>query len=243
MQGGDASGSLQHRQARGRPAQQQRHALAGTDQPGDLVDARGSCYFRTRRGGKLAGLTAIPPGNVGRQDQRGDLPGRAAGGRNRIDRVATQFVGAGRTAYETGRDIARHGFDIGLQLGIQRLVIDRVITDDVDHRHLALARVMQIGQAIAQSAAQVQQRGRRLVGHARIAVGRTGGHTLEQGQHRTHARLAVEGGNEVHLAGAGVGETDLDAGIGQGPDQGLGTVGHGGFPQFSGQAILSCNRN
>ena len=129
-----------------------------------------------------------------------------------------------RGAHEAGRDIARHGLDVGLQLRVVRRVVGGMVADDVDHRHLALARVVQVGQAVAQAAAQVQERGGGLVGHARVAVGRAGGHALEQGQHGAHARLAVERGDEVHLAGAGVGEADVDAGVGQGFHQGLGAV-------------------
>jgi hypothetical protein len=63
------------------------------------------------------------------------------------------------------------------------------------------------------SPAQVQQGRGRLVGHPRVAVGGAGGHALEQASTHAHPRLAVERGDEVHLAGAGVGEADLDAGV------------------------------
>jgi hypothetical protein len=101
-----------------------------------------------------------------------------------------------------------------------------VVADDVDDRHLALARVVQVRKAVAEAAAEVQQRRRRLPGHPRVAVGGAGRDAFEQRQHRAHARLVVERGDEVHLAGAGVGEADLDAGVGEGLDQGLGAVRH-----------------
>jgi hypothetical protein len=72
------------------------------------------------------------------------------------------------------------------KLGVKLGVVGGVVTHDVHHRHLALAGVVQVGQAIAQAAAQVQERGGGLVGHAGIAVGGTGGHAFKQGQHRAH---------------------------------------------------------
>jgi hypothetical protein len=48
-------------------------------------------------------------------------------------------------------------------------------------------------------------------GHPRIAVGRAGGDALEQGEDAMYARHAVERGDEVHLAGARVGEAGVDA--------------------------------
>jgi hypothetical protein len=104
-----------------------------------------------------------------------------------------------------------------------------VIADDVDNGHLALARVVQIGQSIAQSAAEVQQGCRRLARHARIAVSSASGNALEQGQHRTHAWLVIECRDEVHFRGAGIAETGGDAGIDQRADQGIGAIGHRGF--------------
>ena len=41
-----------------------------------------------------------------------------------------------------------------------------------------------------------------------------------------HRGYGIQRGDEMHLRRAGVGEADLDAGIDQRTDQGLGTVGH-----------------
>ena len=215
---------------RGAPAQQQRGAAAAADCFGDGLDRLfvGRPGLARRR--QCCGLTALAPGDVGRQNQGCDLAGRTDGRADGADRVAAQVFGLLRAVHEVRRDVARHGLDIGLQLRIQRLVPGGVIADDVDHRHLALARVVKIGQPVAQAAAQMQQRRGRLVGHARVAVGSTGGDALEQREYGAHARLVVERGDKVHFTGAGVGEADLDTGIGQGLHQGLGAVGHGDFP-------------
>ena len=63
-----------------------------------------------------------------------------------------------------------------------------------------------------------------LVGHAGVAVGGAGGDALEQGQHAAHLGHVVEGGDEVHLRGAGVREADVDAGVDERADEGLGAV-------------------
>ena len=131
-----------------------------------------------------------------------------------------------RGAHKARRHVAGHGFDIGLQLGIVLHVIGGVVADNVHHRHLAFAGVVQVGQAIAQAAAQVQQRSCRLVGHAGVAVGGTGGYAFKQGQHGAHFGFAVQRGHKVHLAGAGVGKADFNAGIDQSFHQGLGAVWH-----------------
>ena len=55
-------------------------------------------------------------------------------------------------------DVARRGLDVGLQLGVVLRVVGRVVADDVDDRRLALARVVEVGEAVAQPGAEVQQR-------------------------------------------------------------------------------------
>jgi hypothetical protein len=83
---------------------------------------------------------------------------------------------------------------------------------------------VQVGQAVAQAAAQVQQRGGGLAGHARVAIGRAGGHAFEQRQHGAHLGHGVERRNEVHLGRARVGEAHGDPGIDQGAQHGLGAI-------------------
>ncbi|KAG1529950.1 hypothetical protein G6F50_017649 [Rhizopus delemar] len=85
---------------------------------------------------------------------------------------------------------------------IRRVVLDvigRVVTHDVDHGGAGALGVVQVGQAIAQARAQVQQRGGRLVGHARVAVGRARHHAFEQAQHATHLGLAIQRRDKVQF--------------------------------------------
>jgi len=85
-------------------------------------------------------------------------------------------------------------------------------------------RVVEIGDAVAETGAEVEQRRGRPVGHPPVAIGRAGGDALEQREHRPHARLVVERGDEVHLGRARVREADVDPGVDQGADQGVRAV-------------------
>jgi hypothetical protein len=58
-------------------------------------------------------------------------------------------------------------------------VIGRVVAHDIDHRRRGLAGIVQVGQAVREAGTEMQQGRCRLLGHARIAVGRTGRHALE----------------------------------------------------------------
>jgi hypothetical protein len=53
-------------------------------------------------------------------------------------------------------------------------VVAGVVADDVDDRRAGALRVVHVGQAVGKARAEVQQRGRGLVRHARVAVGRAG---------------------------------------------------------------------
>ncbi len=97
---------------------------------------------------------------------------------------------------------------------------------------------MQVREAVAEAGAQVEQRRRRLVGHAPVAVGGAGDHALEQAQHAADALDAVEGGHEVHLGGAGVREAHVDPARHQRPRQTLRPV-HG----LSSPPIAPASRN
>jgi hypothetical protein len=63
-----------------------------------------------------------------------------------------------------------------------------------------------------------------LARHAGIAVGRARHHAFEQAQHAAHARFTVQRRHEMHLGGAGIAETDFDAAVGKGMDQGFRAV-------------------
>ncbi len=64
-------------------------------------------------------------------------------------------VGGGPRAAHPSRHGARKRVDIGFQWGVVLFVIGGVVADDDHHRHVRPARVVQIGQAVAQSGAQM----------------------------------------------------------------------------------------
>jgi hypothetical protein len=113
-----------------------------------------------------------------------------------------------------------------------------VVADDVDHRGVGTTGIVQVGEAVAEAGAQVQQGAGRLAGDAGIAVGRAGGDALEEPEHRPHAGHVIQRGHEVHLGSARVGEAHLDAGIDQRADQRLGAVG-GGVAHRQDLSVLS----
>ena len=90
-------------------------------------------------------------------------------------------------------------------------VIGGVIADDIDDRRGGAARVVQIGQPVGEAGPEMQQRRRRLLLHAAIAVGHAGHRAFEQAQDRAHAPDLVERGDEMHFRGPGIGEADFDA--------------------------------
>ena len=116
--------------------------------------------------------------------------------------------------------------DVALQRRVVLGVVGGVVADDVDDGRAAAAGVVQVGQAVAEAGAQVQQHRCGPAGHAGVAVGGAGGDALEQREHRVHLGHAVERRDEVHLGGAGVHEAGVDAGVDQGADQRLRAV-HG----------------
>lgn len=87
-------------------------------------------------------------------------------------------------------------------------MIGRVIADHVDDRRARPARIVQVRGAVGIAWSQMKQGAGGHPGHARISIGSPRHHALEQAQHRPHPRLLVQRSDELHLAGAGVGETD-----------------------------------
>ncbi len=94
-----------------------------------------------------------------------------------------------------------------------------MVADDVDDRTVGPTGVVQVGQAVAEAGAEMEQGGGGPAGDARVPVGGAGGHALEEGQYRPHRRDVVEGGHEVHLRGTRVHEAGVDTVVDQGVDQ------------------------
>jgi hypothetical protein len=103
-------------------------------------------------------------------------------------------------------------------------VIGGVIADHIDHGRSGAAGVVQIGQAVTQPRAQVQQGHRGLVGHPAIAIGRARHHAFEQTQDGAHPVLAIDRRDQLHFGRARIGEAHFHPAIGQCFDKGFGPV-------------------
>jgi hypothetical protein len=112
--------------------------------------------------------------------------------------------------------------DVGLQGRVVAGVAGGVRAHDDHHRGPGPAGVVQVGQAVGQARAEVQEHGGGFARDPGVAVGGAGGDALEQGQHPAHGRHRVQRADEVHLRRARVHEADVDARAGQAADQGLG---------------------
>ena len=209
----------------GTSADQQRDGLPRPDEFGhrgdgvgvDRVGWRdGPSGSRPARGGE--------PADVGREHQGGHPTGRGHRGGDGVGGVGRDVVGAQGTAKPAG-DGRRDGVDVALERGVVLLVVGGVVAHDVDHGRPRPTSVVQVGHAVAEPRAEVQQGGCRSAAHPGIAVGRAGDDTLEQAEDAAHLGHVVEGGHEVHLRGARVGEADVDTGIDEGADERLGAVG------------------
>ena len=77
----------------------------------------------------------------------------------------------------------------------------------------------------------MQQGECRLAGHAGIAVGGAGHHVFLQAQYGAHGVASAHLVDQLHLRGAGVGETGIQAGVCQGLEEGLCSI-HGVLQLF-----------
>jgi hypothetical protein len=162
---------------------------------------------------------AFAPGDVGGEDQGGDLAG--LGGGDRAHRVLGQVAGGAAGMHPAG-DGSGQRLDVGLQGRVVAGVAGGVRADDDDHRGPGPAGVVQVGQAVGQARSEVQEHGGGLAGDPGVPVGGAGGDAFEQRQHPAHRRHRIQRADEVHLRGARVHEAHVDAGSGQAGHQGLG---------------------
>ena len=103
-------------------------------------------------------------------------------------------------------------------------MVGGLVADDVDHRGVGTAGVVQVGEAVGEAGAAMEQGGGRAAGHAGVAVGGAGDDAFEQAEDAAHAGDAVERGDEVHFRCAGVGEARIDPVGEQGVHQAFGAV-------------------
>ena len=79
------------------------------------------------------------------------------------------------------------------------LVVCRMITNDIDKAYARATGIVQVGKAVGQAGAEMQERARWVTGHARVAVGGTCGDAFEKTGHATHVRKTVERGHKMHF--------------------------------------------
>ena len=209
--------------------EQQRCRLAVAEQFRDVDDRLFVDCRPGRKRIRLHRARTFAPGRVGARNQRGNAAQAAAmaaqAGADGVGAVLGQAVACG-TGFDPAGIIARQGLDVGSQRRVESDVVMRMVADDIDHRRIRAAGVVQIGDAVGQARSEMQQGRRGFAGHSADAVGGAGADAFEQGEHRFHARHAVERLHQMHFGSAGIGDAEFDAAIGQGFDQGLGAV-HG----------------
>jgi hypothetical protein len=81
-----------------------------------------------------------------------------------------------------------------------------------------------VGEAVGEAGAEMQQRAGRAHGHARIAVRRARHDPLEEPEHAAHARHAIERRHEMHLGRARIGEAHRHVARNERPHQAFGAV-------------------
>ncbi|MNO87480.1 hypothetical protein D3C76_789020 [compost metagenome] len=207
----------------GTTGHQQQAGPATAQGAGDIQQHIGGNAWRGYRRHGCCDLAACIPADIRGQDQAGDA---ARCGTGSLDR--RRSGGSDRSNLCSGARPDRDGtcptFDVGGQWRVVLAVMGGVVANDVDDRRVRSSRVVQIGQAVCQAGAAVQQRGRRLAGNARIAIRRAGNDAFEQAQHAAHAGDAVERGNKMHFAGPGIGEARVHSTFQQRAYQAFGTI-------------------
>ena len=175
-----------------------------------------------RGAGPRGSVRGIPLA-VGGRDQRRDLARRPRGRRDRLGEVAGELFRAAAAA-NPGGDRTRERDDVRGERRVIREMPGRVVADQIHDRRAGAPGVVEVRNAVGEAGAEVQERERRAIGHARVAIGRAGADALEEAEHGADSRLAVEGGDQRQLGGAGVREADLEARRAGRPHQALRAV-------------------
>ena len=141
----------------------------------------------------------------------GPNPGVARGQRAEHGQVAGRF-GFVRPMRDDACQVNDLAVD-KLMLGEIGLMVGCVGAHDVDYRGVGPARVVEIRDAVCQATAHMQQRESGFARHARVAVGRAGDRILLQAENGADAFGQPDFVNELHLGGAGIGETGVESGV------------------------------
>jgi hypothetical protein len=94
-------------------------------------------------------------------------------------------------------------------------MIGCVLSDNIYYRHLCPASVVQIGNTVRKTGAEMKKSACRLADHACIAVCGGGDNAFEQSEDAAHFRQPVKCSNDMHLRGARVCEAGINPSSGE----------------------------
>ena len=213
--GPDASGEVQRLSVQGEVAQHETRFLAVLQHRPGVRDRLRGGLLALQRSGKDWRRVGLVPVTVGWRHYGTYPPCFRERGRLRAE--FAKFSGVARLL----RPMRHHAGEIGyvavdqLVLGIIGLMIASVRADDIDDGRIGPARIVHHGDAIAEAAADVQERKGRGARHAGIAIRGACDDVLLQAEDRTHLVGHPDFIDELHLRRAGIGEACRDARIHQ----------------------------
>src|SRR5438552_19066683 len=90
-------------------------------------------------------------------------------------------------------------------------MLRRMLANEVDDRHLRPARIVQIGDPVAEAGAKMKKSACWFPGHARITICRSRYHAFKQTEQAAHFRHSVKCSNYMYFRGARVAETGVNS--------------------------------
>ena len=215
--GGDATGQLQALAVQGVGAQQEPRFTSVRQQFDRRRHGVGRHPRRCDRRAYHGRTRSRIPVAVGGRDEGTDLArarhGVAGGFRPQQPQLTGGFRLPGPVGHRAGQvgDLAADQLVFG-EVG---LVVAGVGADDVHHRRIAAAGVVQVGDTVGQTRPNMQQGKRRLAGHAAVAVGGAGDHVLLQAQYGAHRVGFAHLVHQLHFRCARVGKAGIEPRLGQ----------------------------
>ena len=163
---------------------------------------------------------------VHRQAHCRDPGHRSPRRRHRLGRIHRELVD-GAAGTDPSRRRPRDGLDVRRQRRVVGQQPTSVLAHPHHHRRLGAASVVQVGAGVGEAGSEVNHHTGRPTRHARKSIGGAARDPLEQHRHGAHRRSLVDGADQRHLAGAGVGKANVDAG---GDGRGHHRLGAGSHP-------------